>query len=74
MTTQLREALVGPRYISLLDPLDGSRNFERPGREPYIYLSLLRAFPHFDLIRQQVQITNLTLDSGRAGLPAALSE
>ena len=46
-------------YISLLDPADSSRNFGRSGREPYVYLNLIRLWPNYDIIRQQIRITDL---------------
>ena len=44
-------------YISLLDPTDTGQTFERSGQDPYVYLTLLRTWPNFDIIRQQIHIT-----------------
>lgn len=47
-------------YISLLDPLDTGQTFENSGQHPFVYLTLLRTWPNFDIIRQQVRIEALT--------------
>jgi hypothetical protein len=47
-------------YISLLDPTDSSRDFGRSGAEPYVYLNLIGLWPNYDIVRQQIRITNLT--------------
>lgn len=43
-------------YISMLDPADASRNFERSGQMPYIYLVNVGTR---DIIRQQIRFTDL---------------
>jgi len=46
-------------YPSLIDPEDGSRNFERPGRRPYLYFSRFnRTQPlDIDLLRVPVEFS-----------------
>jgi hypothetical protein len=45
------------------DPRAGRRaqgqTFERSGRTPFVYLTLLRTWPNFDIIRQQIRIDAL---------------
>ena len=51
-------------YISLLDPTDTGQTFEQSGQSPFVYLTLLRTWPNFDIIRQQVMLDawNASLD------------
>jgi hypothetical protein len=50
-------------YISLLDPTEAGLNLERSGREPYVYMTLLQNWPHYDIIRQRISITRAGLKS-----------
>jgi hypothetical protein len=45
-----------------LDPTETGLNLERSGKEPYIYMTLLGNWPHYDIIRQQISIARTNGD------------
>jgi hypothetical protein len=58
-------------YASLLDPADPSMNFELPGREPFLYHTIMNGNLDRDLVRRRIKFTRPAFTYIKQSSPAS---